>query len=265
MRVLLFDSGIGGISVLDALLAAATEKSLALELDYLADSAWLPYGEKPDAALRDRLVKLVPAAARAWGVDAVVLACNTASTIALDEVRAALTIPVVGVVPPIKPAAAMSASGVIGLLATPATIRRAYTEELIRTHAADRHVIRHGSSALVRAAEDKLAGAVVDPGVIAAELAGIFAAPGGESVDVIALACTHFPLLREELAAAAPRPVTWLDSGDAVARRTLSVLPPIAVGAPRLRWAGSTAPLPGLRARPFARRLVLGAGDVADP
>jgi glutamate racemase len=234
-RALVFDSGVGGLSVLDAIVGAGAP----LSIDYAADNAWLPYGEKSDDALRARVPALIGALVRAWEPDAVVIACNTASTIALDAVRAQVRIPVVGVVPPIKPAAALTKSGVIGVLATPATVTRPYTDDLIARFAADKRVVRFGSTALVAAAESKLSGADVDTRAIEEAIAGLFEAPGGEAIDVVALACTHFPLLARELAAAAPRPVAWLDSGAAVAARLMDVLqaPP---GTSRLRRAGFT-------------------------
>jgi glutamate racemase len=132
----------------------------------------------------------------------------------------------VGVVPPIKPAAALSKTGVIGLLATPATIRRPYTDHLIAEFASSTRVVRHGSSALVLAAEAKLRGEPVDKAAICEALAGLFAAPGGDQIDVVALACTHFPFVVEDLAAAAARECRWLDSGDAIARRVAALLGP---------------------------------------
>ncbi len=219
-RVLVFDSGVGGLSVFDAIAAAPH----AFELDYVADNAWLPYGLKTDEQLRARVPALLSRVVEQWAPEAVVVACNTASTIALEPVRAALKIPVVGVVPPIKPAAAMTQTGVIGLLATPATVQRAYTSDLISQFAADKTVIRFGSAGLVQAAERKLRGE--DPGTaeITEAIQGLFSAPGGENIDVVALACTHFPLLVEELTAAAPRACLWMDSGAAIARRLASVL-----------------------------------------
>ncbi|HRE45799.1 MAG TPA: aspartate/glutamate racemase family protein, partial [Terricaulis sp.] len=133
-RVLVFDSGVGGLSVLDALAASGA----GYELDYAADNAWLPYGLKSDAQLRARVPALLASLAEQWAPDLIVIACNTASTIALDAVRAAVDVPVVGVVPPVKPAAAQSKTGVIGLLATPATVRRTYTDDLIAQFAADK-------------------------------------------------------------------------------------------------------------------------------
>ena len=219
-RVLVFDSGVGGLSVFDAIAASG----LALELDYVADNAWLPYGLKSDAELRARVPALLHSLVQQWAPDLVVVACNTASTIALDAVRAALTVPVVGVVPPIKPAAALTRTGVIGLLATPATVRRAYTNDLITQFAADKRVVRFGSSALVDIAERKLRGEAVDAAALAMEMQGLFGAPGGNEIDVVALACTHFPLIAHELAATAPRACVWLDSGEAIARRVGNLL-----------------------------------------
>lgn len=215
-RVLVFDSGVGGLSVLDAIAASGHD----LSLDYVADNAWLPYGLKSDADLRARVPALLARMADQWSPDAVVVACNTASTIVLPDVREALSIPVVGVVPPIKPAAALTKTGVIGLLATPATVQRAYTDDLIAQFAADKRVVRFGSSALVEAAERKLRGEAVDPASVREAIDALFA---DSAVDVVALACTHFPLLAQELAAAAPRPCTWLDSGAAIARRVADV------------------------------------------
>jgi glutamate racemase len=218
-RVLVFDSGVGGLSVFDAIARAGAN----LDLDYVADNAWLPYGLKSDADLKARVPALITVLADQWKPDVVVIACNTASTIALDETRAALSVPVVGVVPPIKPAAALTKIGVIGLLATPATVRRTYTNDLIARFAADKHVIRFGSSALVAAAEAKLRGESASDVAVQETIAGLFGAPRGEDLDVVALACTHFPLVVEELQSAAPRACVWLDSGAAIARRVVQV------------------------------------------
>lgn len=236
-RVLVFDSGVGGLSVLDAIAASGH----ALELDYVADNAWLPYGLKSDVELRARVPALLARMAEQWSPELVVVACNTASTIALDVVRATLSVPVVGVVPPIKPAATLTRTGVIGLLATPATVRRSYTNDLIAQFAADKRVVRFGSSALVEAAERKLRGEPVGEAAITEAMDGLFGSPGGGELDVVALACTHFPLLAQELAAAAPRPCVWLDSGEAIARRVANVLI-ASPGQARTHRAGFTDP-----------------------
>jgi glutamate racemase len=235
-RVLVFDSGVGGLSVFDAIAASGH----AFELDYVADNAWLPYGLKTDEQLRARVPALLSRLAEQWAPDAVVVACNTASTIALEPVRAALSVPVVGVVPPIKPAAALTRTGIIGLLATPATVQRAYTNDLITQFADGKRVIRFGSAALVEAAERKLRGEDFEQSAITEAIDGLFSAPGGAEIDVVALACTHFPLLAAELAAAAPRPCLWMDSGEAIARRLASVLM-AKEGAARVLRAGFTS------------------------
>lgn len=219
-RVLVFDSGMGGLTVAREISAMAP----GLSVDYAADTGFFPYGDKSDEALRSRLPDVAAVLVEKAKPDVFVIACNTASTLALDEVRARLDIPVVGTVPAIKPAAAASKTGVIGLLATPGTIRRAYTARLIRDFASDVTVILHGSVELVRLAEAFAAAEPYDPSGFEAAQAPIFNARGGESVDTIVLACTHFPLVRDELAAAAPRPVTYIDSGAAIARQTMRVL-----------------------------------------
>lgn len=235
-RVLVFDSGVGGLSVLDAIASAG----MALELDFLADAAWLPYGLKPDLEVAARVPELIAAVAAEWRPDLVVIACNTASTIALVGTRAALpNTPVVGVVPPIKPAAEATKTGTIAVLATPATVRRPYTHELITQFAAEKTVIKIGSSELVRVAEDKLRGLPVDKSAIATVVDEMFQADGGGNIDVVALSCTHFPLLADELSAAAPRPCLWVDSGAAIARRVRTLLTPEA-GTASARRAGFT-------------------------
>ena len=217
-RVLVFDSGVGGLSVLDAIVASGAD----VALDYVADLAWLPYGLRLDEEIAARVPQLLAALCAQWRPDALVLACNTASTIALEQTRAALSVPVIGVVPPIKPAAAATRSGAIGLLATPATVRRPYTEGLITQFASHTRVTRFGSAALVRAAEAKLRGEAIDQTAIAEAIDGLFS--GAPEIDAVALACTHFPLLRSELEQAGPKNCVWLDSGEAIARRLIDVL-----------------------------------------
>ena len=217
MRALVFDSGVGGLSVVSEIRKRLPE----LALDYAADDAFRPYGEKSPDQLRDRLPGLVRSLADMTGADLVVIACNTASVTALDAIRAVSGVPVVGVVPAVKPAARRTRSGTIGVLGTPATIRQSYVDELIADFASDREVQRLGSVALVQIAEDKLEGRAVDEAALAREIAPLFEDP---DLDTIVLACTHFPLLETNLTAASPRPVTWVDSGEAIARRVESLL-----------------------------------------
>ncbi|HKY80589.1 MAG TPA: aspartate/glutamate racemase family protein, partial [Sphingobium sp.] len=148
-----------------------------------------------------------------------VIACNTASTIALSAVRAALDIPVVGTVPAIKPAALLSKSRVFGVLGTDATVRQPYVDRLTAEFGSDCTVLRHGSAALVQLAESKLRGEVLDPVIARDALAGLLDQPSGALMDTVVLACTHFPLVEAELAAAAPHPLRFVHGGDGIARR----------------------------------------------
>lgn len=219
-HVLVFDSGLGGLSVVNAIVNAR----LGVDLFHLADTAFFPYGEKADGDLIIRVPRVIRAGIEAVSADLVIIACNTASTLALDAVRGLVDIPVVGVVPAIKPAATLTQTGTIGLLATPKTVTRPYTDQLIAQFAMGNTVLRHGAVGLAGAAEAKLAGETPDPSVFKASMAGIFNQEGGETVDVIVLACTHYPLVQAELEAWAPRLVTWVDSGEAIARRTAFLL-----------------------------------------
>jgi glutamate racemase len=212
--LLFFDSGVGGLSVLAPTRALLPHAPIV----YAADNAGFPYGTKSEAELAARVPALLGRLVERFKPRLAVLACNTASTIALDHVRAALDIPVVGTVPAIKPAAEQSRSRVIGVLGTEATVRQPYVDDLAARFAADCTVIRHGSAELVTLAEAKLAGVSIDPKSIAAALAPLRGAPGGESIDVIVLACTHFPLLAAEIAEAWPG-VALVDGGSGIARR----------------------------------------------
>ena len=154
----------------------------------------------------------------------VVIACNTASTIALPAVRAALDLPVVGTVPAIKPATLLSRTRAIGVLGTKATVRQPYVDALAARFASDCLVLRHGSADLVMLAEDKLRGAAAPPDRFRAALAGLLDQPGGDRVDVVVNACTHFPLVEAELAAAAPRALAFVDGGPGIARRVAHLM-----------------------------------------
>lgn len=219
-HVLVFDSGVGGLTVAHELMEAAP----GLAIDYAADTSFFPYGDKSDEALRARLPEVAAALYDLIQPDVFVIACNTASTLALEDVRAVLACPVVGTVPAIKPAAAQSKSRVIGLLATPGTIRRAYTNKLISEFAGSVRVLKHGSVELVKLAEAVAAGARPDLEAFTQAQRGLFEAPGGDEMDIIVLACTHFPLVRKELIASAPRDICYIDSGQAIARQTLRLL-----------------------------------------
>jgi len=154
----------------------------------------------------------------------IVIACNTASTIALDAVRAALDIPIVGTVPAIKPAAETSISRVIGVLGTNATVRQPYVDRLSEEFAPDCVVLRHGSAELVDLAEAKIRGEPGPDARYGAILDGLFSQPGGAEMDTVVLACTHFPLVEEELRRASPRPLMFVDGSEGIARRTAALM-----------------------------------------
>jgi len=217
---IVFDSGVGGLSVFDCIAATLP----GLRLLYVADNAYFPYGTKEEGALVARVRDLLFGLTERLHPDLIVVACNTASTVALPALRDALAVPIVGTVPAIKPAAQASVSRVIGLLGTPGTVKRQYTQALIAEFAPDCTVLRHGSAELVEMAERKLRGESIAPSAIDRALAGLIGQPGGERMDTVVLACTHFPLLAAELAAGAPQPLRWIDSGAAIARRVASLL-----------------------------------------
>lgn len=214
--ILVFDSGVGGLSVLSHVRAILPQASIL----YVADNAGYPYGTKTEAEIAARVPALLGRIAERYKPRLIVIACNTASTIALAHVRSALDLPVVGTVPAIKPAALASQSRVIGVLGTDATVRQSYVDRLITEFASDCTVLRHGSAALVDCAEAKLRGLPPDPTAMRAIMAGLTSQPEGDRIDTIALSCTHFPLLSAEIAAAIPPHITLVDSGAGIARRT---------------------------------------------
>ena len=213
--LLIFDSGVGGLSVLDAVRALLPDAPVI----YAADNAGLPYGTKSEAEIAARVAGLLGRMTERFAPRLVCIACNTASTIALGMVRDVLEVPIVGTVPAIKPAAAMTRSGTIGLLGTEATIRQAYVDNLEREFAADKLLLRHAAPELVEAAEAKLRGEPVDPAVYARAAAGLRDQPGGAQIDTVVLACTHFALVEPELAAAFGPGVGFVDGAAGIARR----------------------------------------------
>ena len=212
--ILFFDSGVGGLSVLEP-----TRKLLPnAPIVYAADNAGFPYGKKSDAELASRVPALLGRLVERFHPRLAVIACNTASTIALDHARSALDLPIVGTVPAIKPAAEISRSRVIGVLGTEATVRQPYVDDLAARFASDCTIIRHGSPELVELAEAKLAGEEVSIEAVRAAAQPMFDAPDGERIDTVVLACTHFPLLADELREAFPN-VAYVDGGPGIARR----------------------------------------------
>jgi glutamate racemase len=213
--ILLFDSGVGGLTVLAELRKLLPEAPVI----YAADTAGLPYGEKTEAEIAARVAGLLGRLAERYSPRLITIACNTASTIALGMVREVLHVPIVGTVPAIKPAAALTKTGAIGLLGTAATIRQGYVDNLQAEFANGRRLIRHAAPDLVGAAEAVLRGEQPDPAVFARAAAGLRGQPGGENIDTVVLACTHFPLVEAELRAAMGDNMAFVHGAQGIARR----------------------------------------------
>lgn len=213
--LLVFDSGVGGLSVLDDIRALLPDAPVI----YAADLAGLPYGNKSEAQIAARVSGLLGRMTERFAPRLVCIACNTASTIALASVREVLEVPIVGTVPAIKPAALKTRSGVIGLLGTEATIRQGYVDRLEAEFAADKVLLRHAAPELVSAAEAKLRGQPVDPAIFARAAQALRTMPSGAEIDTVVLACTHFSLVIEELGHAFGPGVDFVDGSAGIARR----------------------------------------------
>ena len=225
--ILFLDSGLGGLTVLREFRTLAPRERLV----YVADDAGFPYGPWDEDALRAHLVALFGRLIERHAPRGVVIACNTASTVAIEALREAYpTVPFVGTVPAIKPAAERTSSGVVAVLATPGTVRRAYTADLIERFArqAQRtvNVRLVGSERLAGMAEAHLRREPLDDNAVRAEIAECFYANASGRTDIVVLACTHYPFLANVFRRLAPWPVDWLDPAEAIARRVLDVLPP---------------------------------------
>jgi glutamate racemase len=218
--VLVFDSGVGGLTVFREVKKARPDARFI----YLADDAGFPYGDQPEDALIKRIVDVLGGAIARHAPDIVVVACNTASTLALPELRARFKVPFVGTVPAIKPACAQSISKRIAVLGTQATVSREYTRALIREFASACEVALVGSPKLATYAERELAGQPVRDAEIAAEIAPCFSEARGRRTDTVVLACTHYPLLMHRFRALAPWKVDWLDPAPAIARRVADLM-----------------------------------------
>lgn len=212
--ILVFDSGLGGLTVLRETVKAMP----AAHYVYVADDAYFPYGNHSETEIIARVVPLIGELIAAHAPDLVVIACNTASTLVLADLRAAYSLPFVGTVPAIKPACARSRSRRVSVLGTKGTVAREYTQGLIRDFAQGCEVTLVGAPRLAALAEAALAGETVSDPEIAAEIAPCFIA-GSHRTDTVVLACTHYPLLLERLTALAPWPVAWIDPAPAIARR----------------------------------------------
>ncbi|MEM9332376.1 MAG: glutamate racemase [Pseudomonadota bacterium] len=220
MTILLFDSGIGGLSVLrEARVLMPRERYV-----YIADDAAFPYGDWEEDGLKSRMVDLFGRLIDHWNPDISVIACNTASTLGIHALREAYPDHVfVGTVPAIKPAAERTRSGIVSVLATPGTVKRQYTRNLIEQYASKCDVTLVGSTQLAALAETYLRGGFTDEEEVSKEIAPCFIEKDGKFTDIVVLACTHYPFLVNRMRKMAPWPVDWIDTSEAIARRAFSL------------------------------------------
>jgi glutamate racemase len=225
-RVLVFDSGLGGLTVF----AQIAQKRPDVALVYAADDAAFPYSALGESELVSRVLTVMDRLIALHAPDLVVIACSTASTLVLGPLRARYpALPFVGTVPAIKPAAAASKSRMISVLATTGTVARDYTQALVREYAGDCEVALVGSRHLARLAEEWMKGFPVSDAEIESEITPCFVDRAGRRTDIMVLACTHYPLLRDQFARLAPWPVNYLDPAPAIARRVDALLGSAAV------------------------------------
>jgi glutamate racemase len=232
--ILVFDSGVGGLTVLREMRVLMPGRRFV----YVADDAAFPYGPWDETELEAHIVDLFGNLITDWQPEIAVIACNTASTLVLNSLRRTYpAVPFVGTVPAIKPAAERTRSGLVSVLATPGTVKRQYTRELIREWASKCHVRLVGSNHLAGLAEVYMREGFVDEDAVRAEIGPCFVERDGRHTDIVVLACTHYPFLANRMRKVAPWPVDWLDPAEAIARRALSLISP-----EKALRHGSTAP-----------------------
>ena len=220
--ILVFDSGIGGLTVLREARLLMPERGFI----YVADDAGFPYGGWDEEPLKARVVRLFEDLLGRYDPDAVIVACNTAFTLAgADRRQRFPEMRFIGTVPAIKPAAERTRSGLVSVLATPGTVKRAYTRDLIQSFASQCHVRLVGSENLARMAEAYIRGEVLDDTAVLAEISPCFVDKDGVRTDIVVLACTHYPFLANVFRRLAPWPVDWLDPAEAIARQARRLVP----------------------------------------
>jgi glutamate racemase len=228
--ILLFDSGLGGLTVYREIAAARPDANYI----YAADDAFFPYGSHGEPELVARVLSVMDNLISTCRPDLAVIACNTASTLVLPRLREKYSVPFVGTVPAIKPACASSRSKLVSVLGTEATIAREYTHALIREFAQGCTVTLIGSRRLAVLAEARLNGETIAGADILDEIRPCFVTADGARTDTIVLACTHYPLLLDRFKSLAPWPVEWVDPAPAIARRVVELLGPPGPAAPAL-------------------------------
>ena len=245
MSILIFDSGIGGLTILREVRVALPGRRIV----YVGDDAGFPYGEWKEEDLIPRVVGLFERCVEAFAPELAIVACNTASTLIMPALRARFEIPIVGTVPPIKPAATQTASGLVSVLATPGTVKREMIKRMVAEHSGQADVTLIGSTGLARLAEEHMRGQSIDQTKLSDELAPCFVEHAGARTDIVVLGCTHYPFLVHEMRRLAPWPVDWIEPAEAIARRALALVGPTPPMDPReamsdiaLMTAGSPAP-----------------------
>ena len=227
--VLMFDSGIGGLTVLREARVLMPERHFS----YVADDAGFPYGGWEEPALKTHVVELFRKLLNEHDPEVCVIACNTAFTLVGADLRAAFPhMPFVGTVPAIKPAAERTRSGLVSVLATPGTVKRAYTRDLIQSFASQCDVRLVGSENLARMAEAYIRGEALSDEAVRSEIIPCFVDEMGRKTDIVVLACTHYPFIANLFRKLAPWPVDWLDPAEAIARQTRRLVPPLETIAP---------------------------------
>lgn len=221
--ILVFDSGIGGLTVLREARVLMPERHFI----YVADDAGFPYGSWEEEALKAHIIALFGGLLVAHDPEICIIACNTAFTLVGGDLRAAFPqMRFVGTVPAIKPAAERTRSGLVSVLATPGTVKRAYTRDLIQSFASQCHVRLVGSENLARMAEAYIRGEAVADAAVVTEIEQCFVEKDGRKTDIVVLACTHYPFMANVFRRLAPWPVDWLDPAEAIARQARRLVPP---------------------------------------
>ncbi len=255
--ILFFDSGVGGLTVLREARVLMPDRRFI----YVADDAAFPYGAWEEAALNAHILALFDRLLGRFDPEISVIACNTASTLVIDALRNAFPgHPFVGTVPAIKPAAERTRSGLVSVLATPGTVKRQYTRDLITNWASKCHVRLVGSDQLAGLAEAYMRDGFVDEEAVRGEIAPCFIEHEGARTDIVVLACTHYPFLVNRMRKTAPWPVDWIDPAEAIARRALSLLAPPATTASGLNGHADIAVFTSGRVEFPTRRLMHGFG-----
>jgi glutamate racemase len=251
--VLVFDSGIGGLTVLRELRVLMPERSFI----YVADDAGFPYGNWAEPELKTRILKLFDGLLQEYQPEISVIACNTAFTLAGADLRAAFPgHRFVGTVPAIKPAAERTRTGLVSVLATPGTVKRAYTRDLIQSFASQCHVRLVGSENLARMAEAYIRGDSIADEDVLSEISQCFYEKDGKKTDIVVLACTHYPFVANVFRRLAPWPVDWIDPAEAIARQARRLVPALTDLEPHLDRAVLTSGKPDFS----TRRLMQGFG-----